>query len=79
MAQRITQEGATRLTDGADVRVTEDDAGGPERVSGREPLQLVEIHQDFCSRSYGTAPCRASMKRSPFLYDLSGGALPPGS
>ena len=78
MAERITQDGATRLTEGADVRVTEDHAGGPEQLCGREPLQLVEIHQDFCSRMYGTAPCRAFMKRSPIRYDFSGGELPPG-
>lgn len=78
MAQRVTQGGATRLTESADVRVTEDHAGGAERLAGREPLQLVDLHQDFCTRRYSLAPCTAAMNRSPFVYDFSGGALPPG-
>jgi len=31
-----------------------------ETTIGREPIQLVEIRQPFCSRSYGVAPCTAS-------------------
>ena len=79
MAQRITQDGAGRLTDGADVRVTEDDAGGPERLSGREPLQLVEIHQDFCSLTFGVAPCLAIAPYQPYSFDFMAGELPEGA
>ena len=79
MVQRITQDGATRLTDGADVRVTEDDAGGPERISGREPLQLVEVHQDFCSRTYGVGPCRAVLPFEPITWNFMEGSLPEGA
>jgi hypothetical protein len=31
-----------------------------ETTVGREPIQIVEIRQPFCSRVYGTAPCTAS-------------------
>lgn len=31
-----------------------------ERTPGREPIQIVEIRQPFCSRTYGVAPCTAS-------------------
>jgi len=30
-------------------------------VAGREPIQIVEIHQDFCTRTYGSAPCVATL------------------
>ena len=30
------------------------------RRPGREPIVLVQIDQDFCTRSYGVAPCTAS-------------------
>lgn len=29
--------------------------------SGREPVQIVEIDQDFCTRVYGNAPCTAAL------------------
>jgi len=32
-----------------------------ENTIGREPLVIVEIDQDFCSRTYGTAPCTAAV------------------
>lgn len=28
---------------------------------GREPIQLVQIDQDFCTRTYGVAPCTAAI------------------
>lgn len=31
-----------------------------ETTVGREPIQIVEIQQPFCSRTYGVAPCTAS-------------------
>lgn len=31
------------------------------RTSGREPIVYVEIDQDFCGRTYGTAPCNAQV------------------
>lgn len=31
-----------------------------ETTIGREPVQIVEIVQPFCSRTYGVAPCAAS-------------------
>lgn len=30
-----------------------------ESVFGREPITVVEIDQDFCTRTYGAAPCTA--------------------
>lgn len=30
-------------------------------MTTREPLQIVEIDIDFCTRTYGTAPCTASL------------------
>lgn len=30
-------------------------------TSGREPIVYVEIDQDFCERTYGTAPCNAQV------------------
>ena len=33
----------------------------PEAVFGRIPLVIVEIDQEVCSRTYGTAPCTASV------------------
>lgn len=30
-------------------------------TSGREPIVYVEIDQDFCGRTYGTAPCNAQV------------------
>lgn len=32
-----------------------------EFTFGREPLQIVEIEQPFCSLTYGTAPCTAAI------------------
>lgn len=32
-----------------------------ETTFGREPITIVEIDQDFCSLTYGTAPCTASI------------------
>jgi len=32
-----------------------------ELTLGREPVTIVEIDQDFCSRVYGTAPCLAAL------------------
>ena len=32
-----------------------------EATIGREPVTIVEIDQDFCSRVYGTAPCTAAI------------------
>lgn len=32
-----------------------------ETVSGRQPITIVEIDQDFCTRSYGVAPCTAEV------------------
>lgn len=29
------------------------------RTSGRQPITYVEIDQDFCAQTYGTAPCNA--------------------
>jgi len=29
--------------------------------SGRQPAQIIEIDQDFCTRVYGTAPCTAAL------------------
>lgn len=31
-----------------------------EKTPGREPIVLVQIDQDFCTRSFGVAPCTAS-------------------
>jgi len=31
-----------------------------ETTVGREPIQIVELRQAFCSRTYGVAPCTAS-------------------
>jgi len=31
------------------------------KASGREPIQIIEIEQDFCTRTYGTAPCMAAL------------------
>lgn len=31
-----------------------------ETTVGREPIQIVEIRQPFCARTYGVAPCTAS-------------------
>lgn len=33
----------------------------PEAVFGRIPLVIVEIDQEVCSRTYGTAPCTAAI------------------
>jgi hypothetical protein len=32
-----------------------------ETQSGREPIQIIEIDQDFCDNTYGTAPCTAAV------------------
>jgi hypothetical protein len=32
----------------------------PETISGRRPLTLVQIDQDFCQNTYGVSPCTAS-------------------
>lgn len=32
-----------------------------EFTSGREPIQIIEIDQDFCDNTYGIAPCTASV------------------
>ena len=32
-----------------------------EKTSGREPIQIIEIEQDFCKLTYGTAPCTAAI------------------
>lgn len=32
-----------------------------ENTLGREPITIVEIDQDFCSLTYGSAPCTASL------------------
>ena len=32
-----------------------------ERIAGREPVTIVEIDQDFCNLTYGTAPCTAAV------------------
>lgn len=78
MPPRVTDAGATRITEGADIRVTEDFTGGLERVSGREPLQLVEVHQDFCSLRYGEGLCAAILPRQPYVFDFLTG-LPAGA
>jgi hypothetical protein len=31
-----------------------------ETTSGRKPITIVQIDQDFCTRTYGVAPCTAS-------------------
>lgn len=32
-----------------------------ETQVGREPIQIIEIDQDFCDNTYGSAPCTASI------------------
>lgn len=32
-----------------------------ENTLGRQSLQIIEIDQDFCTRTYGTAPCTAAV------------------
>ena len=32
-----------------------------ENTIGREPITIVEIDQDFCSRSFGSSPCTAAI------------------
>lgn len=33
-------------------------------MSSREPLTIVEIDQDFCTRTFGVSPCRAALSAS---------------
>jgi hypothetical protein len=35
-----------------------------EFTSGREPIQIIEIDQDFCDNTYGLAPCTAAVPGS---------------
>jgi hypothetical protein len=37
-----------------------------EQTSGREPIILVQIDQDRCTRTYGVAPCTANAARKCF-------------
>lgn len=32
-----------------------------EKTPGREPIQIIEIEQDFCQLTYGSAPCTAAL------------------
>lgn len=32
-----------------------------ETQTGREPIQIIEIDQDFCDNTYGSAPCTAAI------------------
>ena len=43
---------------------------------GREPIQVVQIDQDFCNLTYGSAPCQAGSRQNYLKYseDLNSGS-----
>lgn len=51
----------------------------PEKVVGREPVQIVEIQQPFCALTFGSSPCTASGTADQKCYNTRATCLDPAN
>lgn len=49
----------------------------PEKTVGREPVQIVEIQQPFCSLTFGSAPCTATGTADQKCFNTRATCLDP--